>query len=307
MDTPLKTPFSNRRKLAILGLILATMCWGGNSVAGRMSVGEIPPFALSFWRWLLAFIVLLPFTWKTVVRQRREVVAHWKIILPLAILSISCFNSLLYHAVQTTQAVNIALLQVSLPVFTMILAVPLLKQLPTRMQLAGMLIAIPGLAVILGKGQWQAIENLDFGIGDLIMLSAVVIWAVYTVLLKRFTLPLSGAPMLTVFIGVGVIFILPFYLWELSVRGGFELKGSTIALLGYVVIFASLLAYISWNFGVSILGASNAAMFNFLMPVFSAAFAIPLLGESLQSYHWLGAALIFAGLWVVSREGAGQK
>nr|WP_228550532.1 DMT family transporter [Endozoicomonas sp. OPT23] len=283
-------------------MVLAVMCWGGNSVAGRMSVGEIPPLALSFWRWFLALLVILPFTWKTVLRNRREVLSHWKAILPLAVLSISCFNSLLYLAVQTTQAVNIALLQVSLPVFTMVLAIPLLKQFPTKVQLLGMLIAVPGLILILGKGHWQSIIELNFGEGDLIMLSAVTLWAIYTVLLKRFTLPLSGAPMLTVFIAVGVVFILPFYLWELSIKGGFELNTSTVSLLSYVVIFASLVAYICWNFGVDVLGASNTALFNFLMPVFAAAFAIPLLGETLNHYHWTGAFLIFTGLWVSSRK-----
>ncbi len=296
------TFFRQKKTVAIIGLVLTVMFWGGNSVAGRLSVGDIPPIAFSFWRWLLAFLILLPFTWKRVLQKRTAIAQSWKEILALSILSISCFNTLLYLSVQSTQAVNVALLQVSLPIFTMIIAVPLLKQLPTRFQIIGMAIAAPGVLVILSKGQWQNIIGMNFGQGDLIMLTAVICWAFYTVLLKRFTLPVSGAPLLTICVGTGVFCLLPFYLWELSVKGGFEVTTGTSFLLAYVVIFASLVAYIFWNLGVQVLGASNAALFNFLIPVFSASFAIPLLGESLKQYHLWGALLIFAGLVITTRK-----
>lgn len=289
------------KSLAILGLILATLCWGGNGVAARLSVGEIAPFALSFWRWILVFWVLLPFTGRKVLAEKQVVLKYWKPLLLLAITSIASFNSLLYLAAQSTAAINIALLQIFLPFICVLLSIPLLNVLPGKGQVAGLLVAFPGLMAIVSRGDLSALVSLNFGRGDLIMMVAVSSWAFYTVLLKKFALPISGSTLFTVCVGTGVIFIFPFYMWELFHTGGFELSVANLLLLGYVAFFASIVAYMSWNFGVAQLGASQAAMFNFLIPVFSATIAIPVLGELLYSYHLIGAVLIFAGLWLSNR------
>ena len=288
--------------LAILGLVLATLCWGGNSVAGRMSVGDIPPVALSFWRWTLAFLILFSFTGKKLIKQRKAIFQSRYPLIALGFFSIACFNTLLYIAAQSTQAVNLALIQIALPIITMILAVPLLNIFPKKRQLFGMGIAIPGLLTIFSKGEWSSLASLNFGRGDMIMLVATCCWGFYTVLLKRFELPISGAQLLTTLVGIGVMILFPFYLWEFSIRGGFTVSMKAIYLISYVVLIASLVAYISWNFGVSVLGANTAAMFNFLIPVFSAMFAIPILGETLHQYHLIAAGLIFTGLWIANRK-----
>lgn len=288
--------------LAVLGLVLATLCWGGNLVAGRMSVGDIPPIALSFWRWALTFLILFSFTGKKLVQQRRLILQSRYQLLILAFFSITCFNTLLYIAAQSTQAVNLGLIQIVLPVITMILAIPLLNVFPKKRQLFGMGMALPGLLTIFSKGEWSSLASLDFGRGDMIMFFATCCWGSYTVLLKRFELPVSGAQLLTTLVGIGVLILLPFYLWELSSKGGFIVSPKALFLISYAALFASLIAYMSWNFGVSILGANTAAMFNFLIPVFSAMFAIPILGEKLYQYHLIGAGLIFTGLWITNRK-----
>ncbi|WP_252178234.1 DMT family transporter [Endozoicomonas sp. 4G] len=288
--------------LAITGLVLATFCWGANLVAGRMSVGDIPPVALSFWRWALAFVILFSFTGKQLIKQRKVIFQSRYQLLVLGFFSITCFNTLLYIAAQSTQAVSLALIQIALPVITMILAVPLLNIFPKKRQLFGMGMAIPGLLTIFSKGEWSSLASLNFGRGDMIMFVATCCWGCYTVLLKRFELPVSGAQLLTTLIGIGVIILLPFYLWELSIKGGFTVSLKALYLISYAVLFASLIAYMSWNFGVSVLGANTAAMFNFLIPVFSAVLAIPMLGETLYQYHLMGAGLIFAGLWITNRK-----
>lgn len=293
---------SRRRFLAVSGLILSTLFWGGNSVAARLSIGEIMPLTLSFWRWTLVFCMLLPFTARQVWREKKSIVDHKGALVILAITSIASFNSLLYIAAQTTPAVNIALFQVSVPFICIVLSILLLKIYPQKWQSIGLLVAIVGLMAILSRGSLDAVVSMSFGTGDLIMLVAVSIWALYTVLLKRFSVPVSGPVLLTVCVGIGVIFIAPFYWWELQNYGGFELNVTTIMLLTYVSVFSSLAAYSCWNFGVLVLGANQASMFNFLIPVFSALIAIPVLGENLEMYHLQGAAFIFAGLWLFGRR-----
>lgn len=292
---------SRNRLSAIIGLMLATLCWGGNSVAARLSVGEIYPFSLSFWRWTLVFLILVPFTGRQVLAEKQTIFQHWKPLILLAITSIASFNSLLYLAAQSTEAINIALIQISLPFVCIVLSVPLLKVFPGKYQIAGLLVAFPGLLTIFSHGNLSSLAALNFGRGDLIMMMAVVCWGLYTVLLRRFAVPLGGYVLFTVCVGTGIVFILPFYLWELAQVGGFKLSAPNLLLLGYVALFASIVAYLSWNFGVAQLGANQASMFNFLVPVFSALIAIPVLGEQLYGYHLLGAALIFSGLWLSNR------
>ena len=288
--------------LAIVGLVLGTMCWGGNSVAGRLSVGDIPPIALSFWRWTCAFIILLTISGVDVWRLRGQIWQHKKQLIPLALLSITSFNTLLYLSAQSTLAVNIALIQTALPVFAITLSIPLLNEKPTKYQLLGGAIAIPGLLLIFSQGQLNNLLALRFGKGDLIMFFAVLCWGLYTVLLRRYHLPFKGIPLLTVLVGLGVTMLFPVYLWEYSIKGGFELNLKSIGLLSYVVLFASLVAYLCWNNGVRVLGASKASMFNFLIPIFAATFAIPVLGEPLHSYHLLAALFIFTGLWLTTKS-----
>ncbi|KEQ12687.1 hypothetical protein GZ77_19575 [Endozoicomonas montiporae] len=292
----------NKKALAVLGLVLATLCWGGNSVAARLSIGEIQPFTLSFWRWAIVFCLLIPFTARQVSKEKDIIFKHKGKLVVLAITSISAFNTLLYLAAQSIPAVNVALIQVGLPFVCIVLSIPLLGVYPKKAQSAGLLVAAIGLLAIFSKGDFNVLLALDFGRGDMIMLLAVVIWALYTVLLKRFAIPLSGHVLLTVCVGVGVVFIAPFYVWEFLTQGGFEINAATVFLLAYVTVFASVVAYLSWNYGVGILGANQASMFNFLIPVFSALIAIPVLGEGLQNYHLLGGGFIFAGLWLFNKR-----
>ena len=293
---------ANRKALfAAAGLVLGALFWGGNSVAGRLSVGDIPPVALSFWRWTYAFIILLIFSGTKVWRLRRAVWQYKTQLIPLALLSISSFNTLLYLSAQSTQAVNIALIQTSLPVFAITLSIPLLKEKPTMNQLIGGAVAIPGLLLIFSQGQLNNLLALRFGKGDLIMFFAVFCWGLYTVLLRRYHLPFRGVELLTVLVGLGVTMLFPIYLWEFSIKGGFDLNLKSAGLLFYVVLFASLIAYLCWNNGVRVLGANKASMFNFLIPVFSAAIAIPVLREPLHTYHLLAAIFIFTGLWLTTK------
>ncbi|OED44273.1 hypothetical protein ACH42_08045 [Endozoicomonas sp. (ex Bugula neritina AB1)] len=287
--------------MAVCGLITATLCWGGNAIAGRLSVGDVPPVALSFWRWVFALLILWLFSGNSVWRQRRIIWRYKGQLSLLAFFSITAFNTVLYLSAQSTQAVNIALIQTSLPIMAMLLSIPVLHALPLRNQMLGGLIAIPGLLIIFSQGSFENLSNLVFGKGDLLMVLATFCWATYTVLLKRFSLPIKGSTLLTTLVLLGVVMLFPFYLWELSIKGGFSITASNIGLFIYLVLFPSLLSYLAWNYGVSVLGASQAAMFIFLIPVFAAVLAIPILNESLESRHILASVFIFCGLWLTTK------
>ena len=292
-------------RLAIAGLLLATLCWSGNALVARAFAGEIPPFALSFWRWLLALLLLLPFVIGPLLRHRAELrAAGWRLLV-LAGLGIAAYNSLLYSAAQSTAAINITLVNTCLPLMTFIGAGLLLGEWPAQRAWWGLAVAALGLLVLISQGSWASFTGLAFNPGDLIMLLAVADWALYSLLLRRWAAYLSPIPalaLLGVLMLLGVPLILPFYLYELSQGAHFVASPSNLAAIGYTAVFASLLAYLAWNHGVRVVGAAKAALSNYLMPVFTAILGWLLLGEGLQGYHWIGAALIFAGLLLGSQR-----
>lgn len=298
---------SSSRSLATLGLLLAVLCWSGNALVARAFAGEIPPFALSFWRWCLALSLLLPFVLAPLWRHRAALrQAGWRLLV-LGGLGIAGYNSMLYSAAQTTVAINITLVNTCLPLMTFIGAGLLLGEWPQRRAWWGMGLAASGLLVLISRGSGATLAALSFNRGDLIMLLAVADWALYSLLLRRwasYLLPIPALALLGMLMLLGVPLILPFYLYELSQGARFAVTPSNLGAIAYTAVFASLVAYLAWNHGVRVLGAAKAALSNYLMPVFTAVLGWLLLGEGLQPFHWLGGGLIFAGLLLGTRMGA---
>ncbi|RRV32622.1 DMT family transporter [Stutzerimonas stutzeri] len=294
---------SARQGPAFAGLLIAVLCWSGNALVGRAFHDSIPPLSLSFWRWVLATSLLLPFVAKGIWTHRATLrAAGWRLPV-LAAMGIASYNSLLYTAAQSTEAINLTLVNTCLPLATFIGAGFLLGEWPLRRAWFGMAVAAGGLLYLISRGSWQTFASLSFQRGDLIMLLAVLAWALYTLLLRRWARHLLVPPLvlLGVLMLLGLPLILPFYLLELGRVGGFALTPSNLAAIGYTAVFASLVAYVGWNHGVRIVGAGRAAMVMYLMPVFTALLGWLLLGEALQPFHWIGGTLIFAGLLLATR------
>lgn len=294
----------NRSALwAAAGLVVAVLCWAGNALVARAVVDTLPPLALAFGRWSLALLILLPFVGRTLWQLRatlREV--GWRLWVVSA-LGITGYNSLLYLAAQSTTAINITLLNTCLPLATFIGAGLLLGEWPARRAWLGMGVALTGLLLLIGRGDLATFLALDFHPGDLLMLLAVAVWALYSLLMRlwsgRFDLP--PLALLGVTILYGWLLLLPFYLGERLLVGSFVPGIASLGAMAYTALFASLLAYLAWNNGLKVLGAARASLFSYLMPVFAAVLGWLLLDERLAFYHWLGGGLIFAGLLLATR------
>ncbi|MES2821801.1 MAG: DMT family transporter [Pseudomonadota bacterium] len=292
-----------RHGLALVGLTLACLCWAGNALIARAFYSSIPPLSLAFWRWSLALLLVLPFVAVPLWQARGQIrQGGWR-LLTVAALGIAGYNSLLYTAAQSTEAINISLLNTCLPLATFVGAGLLLGEWPARRAWLGMAVAALGLLLLIARGRWSNLAKLSFNAGDLIMLLAVLVWALYTLLLRRWARYLALPPLalLGVLILLGLPLILPFYLAEYSARGGFAPTPANLGAIAYTAVFASLVAYLAWNHGVKVVGAAKAALVNYLMPVFTALLGWLLLDEGLQPFHWIGAALIFAGLLLATR------
>jgi drug/metabolite transporter (DMT)-like permease len=289
--------------LAYAGLVLTPLFWAGNAVVAKGVVDQIPPMSMSFWRWIIALAILLPFGLPGVLRHKAIIRQHWLSILALATFSVGAFNSLLYLAAMTTSAINIALINATIPIMVALLAWLLLGDRTRPLQALGIALAIVGIATVVARGELAVLTGLQAQAGDLVMVLAVASWGLFSVLLRRQAVPLPPLTFLTVQIATGAMVIFPFYLTDLLfISGGFEVNRATAVPMMYFAIFPGILAYGFWNHGVHRIGPSKAAIFMYLTPVFASVLAGVFLGERLGTSHLIGGALILAGLVLATRS-----
>jgi len=286
---------NNDIRWAYLLLILPPLFWAGNSVLARGVADLIPPVALSFWRWVIALSLLIPFTWKQVVRDRHAIIRGWKNILLVSLLGIASFNTLLYTAAQTTTAINIALTQSVMPALIVLISFLLYRERISRLQIVAVILCIIGAGYIITHGDLNRLRQLGFARGDLIMLLAVCLYALYSVLLRNRP-PIHPLSFLSTTFAVGVVMLVPLYLWELSRVGPLQLNGQVLASLAYVGLFPSIAAYLCWNRGIELVGANKAGLYINLIPLFASLMAIVFLGERIKQFHLLGLVFICGGL-----------
>ena len=290
----------NSKSLPYLIMTLPPIFWAGNFVVGRAVVSDqVAPITLSFWRWLLAMLILLPFTIKPMWQQRKIIQAHfWKICF-LAILSITAFNSLAYIALQYTTATNATLLNSFIPIFILVITGVFFKDKISSKQILGVLISLAGVFVILTRLDLEIIKVLSINKGDLWMLVATLDWALYSIFLKYLRPEgLSPLPFLGIMVIIGTVVLTPLLLLNPFNEAPIIWNYGMIKALAYIAIFPSIFAYLAWNYGIQKLGAATGGQFIHLMPLFGALMAVMFLGESIHLYHLLGGACIALGLWL---------
>ena len=276
-------------------LTLTALFWAGNSIVARGARELVPPAALSFWRWALALLILLPLAWPHLRRDAARLRAGWKPLLVLGVLGVGAFNTLLYNGLQVTTAVNGLLLQSMQPGLILALGVMLFAEPVGRMQLLAIFLSILGAIVIIGEGTPETFAAMRYNSGDLVIGAAVICWSLYSVLLKTRPVvhPLS---FLAATVIVGLLAVLPFYLAELASGRLIENRSESWLAIGYVGLFPSLIAYLCFNRGVELLGAAPAGLYLNIMPVIGAALAALFLGEAIRWYHLVGMVLIGVGI-----------
>jgi drug/metabolite transporter (DMT)-like permease len=287
-------------------LTITALFWAGNSIVGRAARDLVPPAALSFWRWTFALALLLPLAWPHLRRDWPILRANWPIVALLGALAIGSFNILLYTGLQSTTALNSMLIQSALPALVLVAGALAMGDRTTPRQIAGVLISLTGVLAIVARGDPAMLWGLQLNIGDAIIGGAVLLWALYSVLLRRRPAvhPLS---FLAASMAVGIAVIVPFYAHELwSGRLIVPATGSVLA-IAYVSIFPSFLAYLFFNRGVELIGSAATGQYMNVMPLMGAGLAMLFLGEVLHLFHIVGLALIVAGILVAGRpRSAGQ-
>ncbi|MFN8472677.1 MAG: DMT family transporter [Anaerolineae bacterium] len=279
----------------------AAMLWAGNFVVGRFLRGDLPPVSLSYWRWVLALLILLPLDFGQIRRYRKLILAEWKLIGAIGAVGFAAYPVFVYQALTTTTALNALLMLATVPLLIALAAWIVMRERVTGQQVCGMVLSLVGAAVVLSHGDIDVLRRLQLNQGDLWMAAAVPLWAAYAVLIERRPRQLPPRTMLTASVVAGVILLTPVYLWQ--VAHGERISLTTPNLLGllYVAVFVSALGFMLWNQGVVGLDPNQAGAFVNLIPVFGALLSIVFLGEQVALYHLVAAGLVFGGIVLSSR------
>ncbi len=279
-----------------LALTMAVFFWSGNFIAGRALRDDASPLDLNFWRWSIALFVLLPFTFKQARCHLEEIKREWPRILALGFTGIAAFHVCVYAALERTTAINALLLFSTSPLIIAALSwVIRIEQISPR-QFLGLVISLLGVSALITRGEWGQLETWHFESGDRWMAAGVVIWAVYSILLKSRPSYLPQPVMLLGTVVVGVLIMLPFQIGIFLTGNACTFDAPGLLVLAYVGIFASVVAFLLWNFGLLRLGPVKAGLSIYLMPVFGAALSVILLDEGLAFYQLIGAAFVFTGI-----------
>lgn len=280
-------------------LTLSSFFWSGNFFTGKLAFNnELNPFKLSFFRWVLAFMILIPFTFKDILRNFNIFKENILLILILSLLGVTIFNSFTYISLQTTLVINASLMTSITPLLIIGFSWLIFKAKTNFFQFLGIFLSLLGVFNIVLKGNINNLYNLYFTPGDLWMFIAVFSWGLYSVLLKKVDVRLSQLATLEVMIFIGLIFIFPFYVIESLNNSFFPNNNADFYMIFYVAIFAGIISFFCWNKGVSLIGASRASLFLHLIPIFSSVWAIFLLNENFSLFHIIGAIFIIIGIFL---------
>ncbi|MDJ0040738.1 DMT family transporter [Pantoea allii] len=277
--------------------LFAVLIWSVNAIVNKLSAGAIEPAAISFYRWLLALLVLTPFVLPGVIRRWQGIRPHLWRLMVLGLLGMALYQSLAYYAAHSVSALFMGIIAALIPLLTVLLSVLVLRIAPTVGILVGSLISFCGLIWLVSAGNLHQLLNHGIGAGEAMMLAASSCYALYGVMTKRWSIPLPVWQSLYVQIAFGVLLLLPGFLMTSDV----SLTPRNLPLVAFAGLFASILAPWLWIHGVQKLGASITSIFMNLTPVFTAIIAVLFLHEHLHSYHWIGGGLTLTGVLLAQR------
>lgn len=274
--------------------LLTVSIWAGNAIVNKLSYSVIDPGAIAFYRWFFAMLALTPFVITSVIRQWSNIKPHLSKLALLAFLGMVLNQSLGYFAAPTTTATNMALIMSLVPLMSMFLSVPILKQKLSPLAMVGAVLSLGGLVLMLSHGDPSQLLAQGVNQGDGLLLLAAFVYALYCVLLKRWDMPLSNWQSVYVQGMFAVLFLLPMLFTSQRVA----ITGDALPLVLFAAIPASVIAPWCWMKGIKMLGADKTAMFMNLMPVITAIIASVLLNEQLEAVHLIGGGMVLCGVAV---------
>ena len=281
----------------ILFAILATIIWSGNFIVARGVSKEIPPVSLAFYRWLTGTLIIAPFAFKQLNREKEIIFKNWKYLFWISLFGITIYNTLIYIAGKTLPAINLALIgTTSSPVLSILLAAIFLKEVIKPLRVVGLVICISGILLLLSKGYWSNLVHFHFSAGDWWILAAALSFAIYNILVRKKPPGISPLSFLLATFALGTLLLFPAFLFETTIAPPIIWGPSLIIVILYLGLGNSVLSFLFWNSAIGKLGAARTALFGNLIPIFSSIEAVLILGEKITFIHIISGALVIGGL-----------
>jgi len=287
---------ANASLIGSLCALVATLIWSGNFIVARGLGDIIPPVTLAAMRWSTGTIVLLPFAARIMWRERDLLRKHWKHLLISALLGVTTFNTIIYTAAHTTNAMNLTLIATTTPVFVIILSRIFLGEPITRNRAIGLVIAVTGIFTLVTRGDFAVLQEMDFRVGDIWMLLAGFIWAVYSILLRKKPAEINQYAYLGTTFLVGVLPLIAAAILEQTIAPQFELTPTVIGSVLYIGVGASLVSYILWTKAVTSVGPVTSSLIYYFLPAFCGIEAYLFLNEPVTWVHGAAFLLIVGGI-----------
>ncbi len=287
---------------AYLMLAGSALFWSGNFVIGRAFAADISPITISYLRWCTALIVILPFTLKSLINQWSIIRANLPLLIFMGAFGVAGFNTFAYLGLHETTATNALLINSFIPILIILLSRIFPGTPINAIKMLGILISTGGVLLLVSRGDINNLLAFKIDMGDIWILLAAFVWAVYSISLRWRPDKLTAPVFLSFTMIIGVIILSPVYWLNLLDEPAFVVNTSNIVAISYVALFASIGAFLFWNQGVKMVGAGTAGQFIHLMPVFGTTMAVIFLGEKLFWFHMIGALAIGSGIYLSLRK-----
>jgi drug/metabolite transporter (DMT)-like permease len=281
-------------------LVGAAFFWGGNAVAGKFLAGSLPPVTISFIRLSIGVLIMSPVIIRLLRHERAALKENFKLLFFLAVTGVIGFNLLIYWAVNYTTAINATLLNSTSPLFIFLLSALLIGEKMELKYWVSMAISMIGVLIVITHGSIERMLALQFNIGDLIMVLAVISWALYSIYIKKISGKLPSLAIFGFTLAIGFLLMVPAAAIELSMVPVGTIGLAEMSALLYIGIFPSICSFLLWNRGVAMIGPSKASLSLNLIPVFGTVFAFFVLGEVIAIPQIIGGCLVFIGVFITS-------
>jgi len=288
--------------IAHLMMLVAMIIFALNYIVGRWAVGDTPPYIMGLVRWGGGALILLPFAWTRLRNDYGFIRRHWKILCLAGFMMPFMVGGVSYVAMNYTSAINAGVIVTSTPVMTVLLSWLILREPIRGAVWLGVSLAIAGVLYMVSRGDPASLMALSFNAGDLILVASCLGVGAYGVSVKKIPAGLHPLSLLTVICAVGAVCHVPFVVYEIVSGEQVVLSAKSLVSLTFLAIFPSVVAIMIWNSAIVRIGPSRSTLYMYLIPVFTAILAIPLLGESIGVYHIVGANLIVIGVTLASRK-----
>ncbi|MDC7708677.1 DMT family transporter [Vogesella indigofera] len=278
--------------MAVLFPLLAVLIWAANTVVSKAAAGVFDPAAISFYRWLVAAVVLTPLLARPLWRRRAELRPYLSQLAVLALLGMVMYQCLAYYAAHSTTATNMGVICALIPLLGLLLNGVVFRQRIAPAAMFGVALSLAGVLYLLGHGDPASLLAGGINRGDALMLIGSASYALYGILYKRWAPPFGQWLNLYGQVLLAVAMLTPLA----ASADSLTIPAAGIPLVLFAGIASSILAAYFWMRGLQQLGSERTAIFMNLLPLFTALIASLLLGETIHTYHWLGGGLILLGV-----------